>query len=58
MYLVIPQHSKAARRDCVPRDLHIAPKTASSLCKEQLKVVQTGLTASMEMGFYISKALS
>ena len=37
MHLVIPQHSKAAWRNCVPSDLRIAPKTASSMCKGRLQ---------------------
>ena len=39
MHLIIPQHSKAARRNRVPSNLRIATKTASSMCKGQLKII-------------------
>ena len=50
MHLVIPQHSKAARRNGVPSDLR--------MCTGQLKVVQTCLTATLRSRSYISKVLS
>ena len=47
MHLVIPQHSKAARRHRVPSDLRIAIKAASSMRKVRLEAAQTGLAANM-----------